>query len=179
MKNNKGFTLIELMIVVAIIGILSMFAMPFYKTYVKKTRVSEGIGLFSAIKIAVLENHAVNGVAAVNNFLELGYSPDALYNGNPNYLAMNSPLKYIQMESAQYNTIKDTVNRFTLVFDDTFDTKNNELVMEMYPSQTETFSDEISVATYRTYCLSYLISRPDTAIQKQFLPPTCKPSGVR
>ena len=57
---QKGFTLIELMIVVAIIGILAAVAIPAYQDYTVRARVSEGIVLASAAKLAVSEN-ASNG----------------------------------------------------------------------------------------------------------------------
>lgn len=53
--KNKGFTLIELMIVVAIIGILAAIAIPAYQDYTIRTRVSEGINLSFEAKTAVSE----------------------------------------------------------------------------------------------------------------------------
>lgn len=58
---HKGFTLIELMIVVAIIGILAMFAMPAYQNYIKRTYVSEGLLLASEMKLSLLEFYMLNG----------------------------------------------------------------------------------------------------------------------
>jgi type IV pilus assembly protein PilA len=57
---QKGFTLIELMIVVAIIGILAAVALPAYQDYTVRAKVTEGLSMASAAKLAVAEN-ASNG----------------------------------------------------------------------------------------------------------------------
>ena len=56
MNNQKGFTLIELMIVVAIVGILAAIAIPAYQDYTIRARVTEGLTLASAAKVTVSEN---------------------------------------------------------------------------------------------------------------------------
>ncbi len=57
MKHSKGFTLIELMIVVAIVGILAAIAIPAYQDYTVRARVTEGLSLASSAKLAVEETY--------------------------------------------------------------------------------------------------------------------------
>jgi type IV pilus assembly protein PilA len=63
---QKGFTLIELMIVVAIIGILAAIAIPAYQDYTIRAQVSEGMTLAAAAKAAVAETFLNTGVAPAN-----------------------------------------------------------------------------------------------------------------
>ncbi len=73
-KVQQGFTLIELMIVVAIIGILAAVAIPAYQDYTVRAKVSEGMTLASGLKATVAEN-ASNGIALNSNTPGVGATP--------------------------------------------------------------------------------------------------------
>lgn len=64
-SNHKGFTLIELMIVVAIVGILAAIALPAYQDYTVRTRISEGLTLAASAKLAVTETFASSGIPTI------------------------------------------------------------------------------------------------------------------
>ena len=64
---QKGFTLIELMIVIAILGILMAIAIPAYQDYTVRAKVSEGISLAGAAKTAVAETYMSNNAYPTDN----------------------------------------------------------------------------------------------------------------
>ncbi len=67
MNEDSGFTLIELMIVVAIIGILVAVGMPQYQNYVARSQVAEGLSLASGIKTAISEYYGMHGTFPPGN----------------------------------------------------------------------------------------------------------------
>lgn len=75
MMRGRGFTLIELMIVLAIVGVVAAYAIPAYQDYLARSRVGEGLALAASARLAVAEN------AASGNGFSGGYvSPPATRN---------------------------------------------------------------------------------------------------
>jgi type IV pilus assembly protein PilA len=80
-KGSQGFTLIELMIVVAIIGILAAIAIPNFMTYQAKARQSEAKVSLGAMFTSATAYQAENNTFVVPNAAALGYAPS----GSPKY----------------------------------------------------------------------------------------------
>lgn len=78
---QKGFTLIELMIVVAIIGILAAIAIPAYQDYTIRSQVTEGISLATGAKAAVWDFMSNRGTTPANN-ASAGLSAPGSISGN-------------------------------------------------------------------------------------------------
>ena len=86
MNAQKGFTLIELMIVVAIIGILAAIAIPAYQDYTARSQLSEGVSLAGGLKTQISDSlqagSCASSVSAENTIV--GKYGTAVISGNPN-----------------------------------------------------------------------------------------------
>lgn len=80
-KIQQGFTLIELMIVVAIVGILAAVALPAYQDYTKRAHVSEGLGLAQGAQSGVAEYYSDRATWPTNN-ADAGLMPATSIKGN-------------------------------------------------------------------------------------------------
>ena len=81
MEKQKGFTLIELMIVIAIIGILASIAIPAYLDYTIRSKVSEGLQPTASVKLAIAETYQGNGSFPAASNTSYGLAAPGSING--------------------------------------------------------------------------------------------------
>lgn len=73
-QQSKGFTLIELMIVITIIAVLLSLALPAYQDYTIRAKVTEGLSISAGVKAGVAETCQTDPLASWSSIAELGYS---------------------------------------------------------------------------------------------------------
>jgi len=103
---QKGFTLIELMIVVAIIAILAAIAIPQYQTYVVRSQVTRAIGEAGDLKVAVEDclNNGATGFGTPASCVDTSTSSDVLNGGHPVVSGWGGTMKITATMGGHANT---------------------------------------------------------------------------
>ena len=122
MRKQQGFTLIELMIVVAIIGILAAIAIPAYQDYTIRAQVSEGLNLAAGAKAAVTEYYQDRGILAATNAIAGLEDPANIAGNYVDQVTVTNGVISVRYSSADPQRANDLIDAATLTL--TPDTSN-------------------------------------------------------
>jgi len=162
-KVQKGFTLIELMIVIAIIGILAAIAIPAYQNYTIRSQVTEGLSLADGWKTAISEYYAQNGSFPSNSTTSTtGVTGDISVSGN-------STGKYVSQ--VQVTTGGDIIVTYS---GSQVNTKISGKVLGLYPG-LDGNNDVVWVcgSAATPTGVSSVVSTTSTSIIAAYLPNSC------
>ena len=163
-QMQKGFTLIELMIVVAIIGILAAIALPAYQDYTVRARVTEGLSLASGLKTSVQETFTTQGPRSMICGTTTNTDCDAI-NATP-------PIATSNVASVQ----SDATGIITITYDASLD-NGATLVLTPATAATATAASptalDLSAAASGGQPFVY-VCRAGT-LQAKYVPSSCKP----
>ena len=167
MKKPAGFTLIELMIVVAIIGILAAIAIPAYQNYTIRTQVAEGINLAAAMRAAVATSFVERGEAPLDR-VEAGLSAAAT-DSNGNYVTQ------IQLTDGALvvtygNGANAVINGLTVALTP-YEAGDLSIVWRCGHAPVPAGLSELGTASGGGNVATYV---PST-VPQQYLPATCRP----
>ena len=177
-RLQQGFTLIELMIVIAIIAILAAFAIPAYQDYTKRTYVAEGLTLASAAKLGITEYVATMGMPAMS---AAGDMNELFGLADPNEITGQAVRKISTGVS-----VPDTPS-ITIHYNDkvTSDPTQNVLILAMAGSAAATsgsfkwvcgYGSSIDLSTPEGALMEQAVNRAKetTTIPKKWLPANCR-----